>query len=257
MLSRVAFPVLASAAMLTQYASATTVYTAGDSTMALGGGGNGTQGWAEYLGQYLTIDVVNKALAGTSARSYTYKGLFQNIINTVQKGDYVIIEFGHNDGESGATDNGREDAYGSAYSSIATVTESNGTTDVIHTYVYYIQNAVTALQSKGAIPIVSAQTPDNIWPLTIGDGPRFVGYAQDVASATGVTYVDHYDYVVQAYNAIGETTVDTYYPIDHTHTSPTGANVVAEAFVRGLLCGSSSLKSYVNTAGKDVPNGCL
>jgi rhamnogalacturonan acetylesterase len=90
--------------------------------------------------------------------------------------------------------------------------------------------------------------------LTIGDGPRFVGYAQDVAAATGVTYVDHYDYVVQAYNAIGETTVDTYYPIDHTHTSPTGANVVAEAFVRGLLCGSSSLKAYVNSAGEDAPS---
>lgn len=66
--------------------------------------------------------------------------------------------------------------------------------------------------------------------------------------------MDHYDYVAKNYNALGETTVTTYYPIDHTHTSPTGANVVAAAFVRGLLCGSSALKSKVNSAGQAVTN---
>lgn len=57
--------------------------------------------------------------------------------------------------------------------------------------------------------------------------------------------------------ALGETTVNTYYPIDHTHTSPTGANVVAEAFVRGILCGNSALKAQVNAAGKAVPSRFL
>ena len=69
--------------------------------------------------------------------------------------------------------------------------------------------------------------------------------------------MDHYSYVVQAYEAIGETTVNTYYPIDHTHTTPTGANVVAEAFVRGLLCGTSALKSHVNAAGMKAPSKFL
>lgn len=69
-----------------------------------------------------------------------------------------------------------------------------------------------------------------------------------------MTYVDHNGYTDQAYNVLGETIIDTYYPNDHTHTSPTGANVVAEAFVRGLLCGSSSLKSKVNSNGQSAPS---
>lgn len=105
--------------------------------------------------------------------------------------------------------------------------------------------------------IVSSQTPDNIWSgSSIGAGPRFVLYAQEVAATNSVTYVDHYDYTAQAYNKLGQTAVTTWYPIDHTHTSPAGAMVVAQAFVRGLLCGASTFKSKVNSAGKAVPNGC-
>ncbi|KAJ6621204.1 SGNH hydrolase [Mycena sp. CBHHK59/15] len=208
---------------------AQTVYLAGDSTMAKGGGGSGTDGWGQYLSTYLTIPVVNDAIAGRSARSYTDEGRFTTLINTVKSGDYV---FGHNDGLSGAIDNGREDAFGDVYSTTATVTESDGTTKVIHTFTYYMQNAIVSLKAKGANVIVSSQTPDNIWSgSSIGAGPRFVLYAQEVAATNSVTYVDHYDYVAQAYDKIGETTVNTYYPIDHTHTLPVGANVVAEAFM--------------------------
>jgi len=236
---------------------AQTVYLAGDSTMAPGGGGAGTDGWGQYLAQYLTIPVVNDAIAGRSARSYTEEGRFTTLINTVKAGDFVVIEFGHNDGTA-SPDNGRQDAVGDGYNTTTTVTAANGTSIVIHTFPFYMQNAVTSLQAKGAIPIVSSQTPDNIWTGdAIAAGPRFVGYASEVASRTGVVYVDHYDYVAQAYDALGETLVTTWYPLDHTHTSPTGANVVAEAFVRGLLCGTSTLKSKVNAAGQAAPNGCL
>ena len=48
--------------------------------------------------------------------------------------------------------------------------------------------------------------------------------------------------------------MNTFYPLDHTHTSVAGANEVAQAFVRGLLCGSSSLKNHVNAAGEAAPS---
>ncbi|KAL9716471.1 hypothetical protein Ac2012v2_000919 [Leucoagaricus gongylophorus] len=234
---------------------------AGDSTMARGGGGSaapGTDGWGQYLGQYLSIPVVNDAIAGRSARSYTDEGRFDTLINTVKSGDFVVIEFGHNDGLSGAVDNGREDAFGDGYDTTSTVTNAAGQQIVVHTFPYYIQNAVTALQAKGAIPIVSSQTPDNIWVNgEIGAGPRFVGYAQTAASRTGAAYIDHYAYVAEAYDALGQTAVTAFYPVDHTHTSVAGANVVAQAFVRGLLCGNSALKPKVNSAGQNVPNQCL
>lgn len=127
---------------------------------------------------------------------------------------------------------------------------------MIHTFPYYIQNAVTALRAKGPIPIVSSQTPSSGWSNgQIVAGPRFVGYAQTAASRAGATYIDHYAFVAQAYNRLGQSATTAFYPVDHTHTSPEGANVVAQAFVRGLLCGNSALKSKVNAAGQAVPSG--
>ncbi|KAK0246256.1 rhamnogalacturonan acetylesterase [Armillaria nabsnona] len=252
------FPTLLLLPSFATYVLGTTVYLAGDSTMAKGGGGSGTDGWGQYLGQYLSVTVVNKAIAGRSARSYTDEGRFTTLIDTVSSGDYVVIEFGHNDGLSGTVDNGRQDAYGDDYDTTATVTNSAGESIVIHTFPYYIQNAVTALQAKGAIPIISAQTPSNDWDDgVITDPPRFVAYANTAATRTGAKYINHYAYVAQAYEALGETVVDDYYPLDHTHTSVEGANVVAEAFVRGLICGNSGLAAYVNSAGQAVPNSCL
>ncbi|KAJ7225361.1 rhamnogalacturonan acetylesterase [Mycena pura] len=224
--------------------SAQTLYLAGDSTMALGGGGSGTQGWGVPLTQFLTLPVVNDAVAGTSARSYSDQGRFTSLIAQVKAGDFVIIEFGHNDVSAGAVDNGNQDAI------------------LIHSFAFYIENAVNAIKAKGGIPIISSLTPDNIWtttnPPTISPGGRFVTYAQSVSVDTNITLVDHFSYVAQAYDNLGETTVDTFYlSTDHLHTLPAGALVIAEAFVRGLLCGNSTLKKFVNAAGKAVPNGCL
>lgn len=92
-----------------------TVYLCGDSTMAPGGGGSGTQGWGEYLHYSFASSaavISNKAIAGRSARSYTREGRFDAVTALVQSGDWVVIEFGHNDGGSLSTDNGRTDCFG-------------------------------------------------------------------------------------------------------------------------------------------------
>lgn len=69
-------------------------------------------GWGQYLHYSLKIPVVNKAFAGRSARSYSREGRFDEIGKLLKKGDFVIIEFGHNDGAS-KPDNGRSDCPGS------------------------------------------------------------------------------------------------------------------------------------------------
>ncbi|KAJ6604809.1 rhamnogalacturonan acetylesterase [Mycena vulgaris] len=232
-----------------------TLHAIGDSTMAQGGGGSGTQGWGVPLSQFLTIPVVNHAVAGESARSYSTEGRFTTVIAAVKAGDFAIIEFGHNDGTSGAVDNGKQDAVGDGFNITSTVTAANGTQILIHSFAFYIENAVNSIKAKGGIPIISSVTPDNIWTGTaIAAGGRFVTYAHSVGVDTNISYVDHYAYTAQAYNKLGQTTTTTFYPIDHLHTSPAGALVVAEAFVRGLLCGTSTLKNFVNAAGKAVPS---
>ncbi|KAJ8073989.1 hypothetical protein PM082_012278 [Marasmius tenuissimus] len=232
-----------------------TVYLAGDSTMAPSSGV--IQGWGTAIGQYLSIPVVNKAVGGESSRSYSDNGRFTDIINSVKSGDFVIIEFGHNDPHADP-DNGKQTAVGDGYDITANVTTASGTTILIHSFAFYIENAINSIQAKGAIPIISSLTPHNTFTNgQIGfDGGRFQTYAQSIGTRKNIVYIDHYSYTVQAFNALGQSTVATFFPTDALHFNAAGAKVVAQAFVRGLLCSNSALKSKVNSAGQSVPNGC-
>lgn len=182
---------------------------------------------------------------------------FTNLVNSVKKGDFAIIEFGHNDVHANP-DNGKQDAVGDGYGITSTVKNASGAQILIHSFAYYIENAINPIKAKGGIPIISSVTPNNGWTNgTLSGGGRFVTYAQSIGRNESITYVDHNAYVVQAYNKLGETTVNAFYPRDHLHTSPAGAKVVAEAFVRGLICSkASALIKHVNSAGQKVPSEC-
>lgn len=103
------------------------IWVAGDSTTAPLGGGNGTEGWGQYLQYSFPTDVAfvnNSAIAGRSARSFTREGRFAAIARKVQPGDWVVIEFGHNDGGSpypAASDIGRADCPGAGNETCPTV----------------------------------------------------------------------------------------------------------------------------------------
>ncbi|KAH7099355.1 SGNH hydrolase-type esterase domain-containing protein [Auriculariales sp. MPI-PUGE-AT-0066] len=230
--------------------AAATVYLAGDSTMAATGANDGdTAGWGAYLTGYISLAVSNQAIGGRSARSYTREARFSAITPLLKSGDYVVIEFGHNDGGSlTPTDNGRTDCSpsGTNYSTTCT-TVYNGVTETVLTFEKYLVNAANAFKAKGANVIISSQTPNNVWEggvyaYTPG---RFVGYASDAAAEAGVTFVDHGLYMAALFNKQGSTVVNAYYPNDHTHTSPVGANVAARAFVLALEATNSTLKSYI------------
>lgn len=60
------------------------------------------------------------------------------------------------------------------------------------------------------------------------------------------------------YAKLGLTVVDSYYPIDHTHTNIAGATEVAWAFLSGLKCTAADgvLAAYVNSAGEGAGARC-
>src|SRR3954447_14967760 len=78
-----------------------TIFMAGDSTMAIKQPDKRPEtGWGEMLGKYFkdgTAKIDNRAMNGRSTKSFISEGRWQAIINDVQKGDYVLIQFGHND----------------------------------------------------------------------------------------------------------------------------------------------------------------
>ncbi|KAJ5293596.1 hypothetical protein PENANT_c002G07505 [Penicillium antarcticum] len=234
----------------------TTIYLAGDSTMAKGGTGSGTAGWGEYVTPYTSLTVANQAVAGRSARSYTREGRFDTIAAVVQSGDWVVIEFGHNDGGSlSTTDNGRTDCGGTGSETCSTT--YNGVAETVLTFPAYLENAAKTFKAKGANVLISSQTPNNPWETgTFTYSPsRFVEYARLAAEVAGVSYVDHGAYVADRFEALGLTTVDSYFPLDHTHTSTDGASAVAQAFFKAVVCGNVALKNSLTTTS--FPGSCL
>ena len=260
---------------------AQTVYLAGDSTMAKASGAitgpsnsnvnacNKTRiltfpsGWGVFAPYSLSLNVVNKAIGGRSSRSFTVEGRFDEIISLVQPNDIVVMEFGHNDGGSlnSGTDNGRTVCGGSGNETCTST--FNGQQVTVHTFPWYLTQAGKSLIAKGAKVIVSSQTPNNPWEsgsFVYTDGGRFVGYARDVAKALGpnAMYVDHGAYTANIWKTLGGPTTNSMFPQDHTHTSPEGAAVVAQAFFKGVQCGGGGfLKGSVKNATASIPGTCL
>ena len=85
-----------------------TVYLAGDSTMAEKLPEKRPEtGWGEALQQFFRPDKVrieNHAKNGRSTRTFIEEKLWQEIIDKLKKGDFVFIEFGHNDAAKERTD---------------------------------------------------------------------------------------------------------------------------------------------------------
>ena len=78
-----------------------TVFMIGDSTMADKNltGGNPERGWGQMLPGFFTEDirVDNHAVNGRSSKSFIDEGRWDKVLSLIKKGDYVFIQFGHND----------------------------------------------------------------------------------------------------------------------------------------------------------------
>ncbi|KAJ0161537.1 Rhamnogalacturonan acetylesterase [Colletotrichum tanaceti] len=237
--------------------SVPTVWLCGDSTMAKAGGGSGTEGWGTFL-QYSfpsgKAKVDNRAIGGRSARSYTREDRFDAVAVLVKAGDWVVIEFGHNDGGSlSPTDNGRTDCFGDGAQTCQTT--YNGVNETVLTYPAYLKNAAKKFNEKGAKVIISSATPNNVWETgTYKWGyDRFFYYAwlaveQLGGPSKGYYFVPHGEYAAQAMRNLGAATVNDNFPNDHTHTSPFLADAMHKAFVLGLRCGTSALASLVSNS---------
>ncbi|MCR5818744.1 MAG: hypothetical protein K6F89_06585, partial [Prevotella sp.] len=139
--------------------SAKKVHTLGDSTMApYDESATNTRGWGMYFGNFLTNGwtSVNYAKGGRDSRG-GYNELWQNAKNNVQEGDYVLIQFAHNDGKYNGVDNLELQKYytdkGDATNAAAVKSDGRGTTPST-TYKDCLKQIVDAVKEKGATPIL-------------------------------------------------------------------------------------------------------
>lgn len=82
-------------------AQKTTIYSIGDSTMAnkIKPEENPERGWGQMLSAFFNEDVIidNRAVNGRSTRSFINEKRWEAVYNVLKPGDYVFIQFGHND----------------------------------------------------------------------------------------------------------------------------------------------------------------
>jgi lysophospholipase L1-like esterase len=135
------------------------VHTLGDSTMApYDESATNTRGWGMYFGNFLSNGwtSVNYAKGGRDSRG-GFNELWQNAKNNVEAGDYVLIQFAHNDGKYNGVDNLELQAYytakGDATNAAAVKSDGRGTTPST-TYKQCLKQIVDAVKEKGATPIL-------------------------------------------------------------------------------------------------------
>lgn len=233
-----------------------TIYTIGDSTVknGRGDGAQGLWGWGDPLIQYFDttkINLENHALGGTSSRTYRDKGLWQPVLDKIKTGDYVLIQFGHNDaGAINDTIRARGTIKGSGEETEEIDNMLTGKHEIVRSYGWYIRQYIREAKAKGAIPVVISPIPRNDWKN--GSVPRnnnsYGKWAKDVALEEGAYFIDLNEKMASAMEKLGETNVTNqlFFDWDHTHTSAKGAVLAASLIVEGLT-GSTKckLKNYL------------
>ncbi len=228
----------------------------GDSTVknGKGKGDGGLWGWGSYLANYFDttkIAVENHALGGTSSRTFQTNGLWEKALERVRKGDYVLMQFGHNDSsplDDTARARGTIKGVGpeskDIYNPIKKIPET------VHSYGWYLNKFVEDIKAKGAIPIICSPIPRNDWKEGKVNRAN-MGYglwAKQVAENAGVYFIELNGMIADDYDAAGETQVKNYFTEkDHTHTNEAGAKLNATIVIKGI----SSLK------GCDLKKGIL
>jgi len=216
-----------------------TLFIIGDSTVK--NSTQGLQGWGDAIGGYFDqtrINVENRARGGRSSRTFITEGLWDQVLAELKPGDFVLMQFGHNDG--GAV-NDASRARGSLRG-IGDETEEidNLLTkkhEVVRTFGWYMKKFVTDTRAKGATPIVLSFIPRNMWKdgKVIRGSDSYGKWASEVAAAQQVAFIDLNEIVAKKYETLGPDKVkELYFLEDHTHTTPAGAEVNAASVVEGL-----------------------
>ena len=229
------------------------VFITGDSTVKnTDRDSTGMWGWGSQAGRIIDserVTWVNCAMAGRSCRTYLREGRWERVYNSLQPGDFVLIQFGHNDiGELGRGKH-RGEIPGTQDTSVVSrvVLAEEAYNEVVYSFGWYLRKMIDDCREKGATPILVSLTPRNEWK----DGhierrnDSFGKWYREVATQTGCTLVDVHNITADALDGIGQEAAKEYYNNDHTHTSLRGARLNAMSVAIGLRRTGSELAKYL------------
>jgi lysophospholipase L1-like esterase len=225
-----------------------TLFLIGDSTVKNGqdtGTGN-MWGWGHLLPAYFDaskITVENDALGGTSSRTFFEDpGLWRKVLAKVRPGDFVMMQFGHNDNTAlpqSDTTRFRSTIKGNGEETVQGPMKGGGM-ETIHSYGWYIRQFIGQTQAKGAQPIVCSLVPRNAWTegkVHRGDTSYGLWAKEAVEQAGGnALFLPLNRIIADHYDQMGQEKVKALFPSEReaTHTDWAGATLNAACVVEGI-----------------------
>jgi lysophospholipase L1-like esterase len=229
-------------------------YIIGDSTVKNGNGNSNNllQGWGSFIADYFDttrIRIENDAIGGRSSRTFLTDGRWDKILQKLQKGDYVIMQFGHNDGGPlDDTARARGTIKGIGNDSVEIYNPIRKQQEIVHTYGWYMRKYVNDAKAAGAIPIVCSPIPRNMWKVgkVIRSNEAYALWAKEVAQQTNAYFIDLNNSIGDAYEKMGKQKTAAFFPGDHTHTNREGALFNANIVINGIKnLKGCTLKNYL------------
>lgn len=251
-----------------------TIFTIGDSTMANKRleGDNPERGWGQMLPRYFSSDITieNHAVNGRSSKSFIDEGRWETVLSKIRKGDYVFIQFGHNDEKEDPkrhTDPGT--TFDANLRKFVEETKSKGGIPVLFSSIVRrnfgkadsnaVANAIRQDDIRNGIdPKAPQKTVDEGTKLIDTHG-AYLESPKNVAKELQVTFIDLNSLTHKLVESMGpEKSKELYLWIepktvpalpdgreDNTHLNIYGASIVAEMAVKAVSEAIPELKQYV------------
>ncbi|MGI5846873.1 MAG: glycoside hydrolase family 88 protein [Candidatus Cryptobacteroides sp.] len=227
------------------------LFLAGDSTCMNGdgSGSNGMWGWGNFFSEYFSPDlaVENDALGGLSSRTF-FDSRWNVIRDRIQPGDYVIIQFGHNDMSPINSGRARGTLDGTGNNPQTFIMEKNGAPEEVYSYGHYIRMMVRQAKLRGGLPIVVSPTPQNNWNSDNSIRrfeDTFNAWCRQVAEEENVPFIDLNELAAREYDKIGKQKAQKDYFADGVHTRENGARLYCEVLSKAIKACPSTLSKYV------------
>ncbi len=233
-----------------------TLWLAGDSTVNIGApkGERPMRGWGQELNEFFDpakINLVNRAIGGRSSRTFFTEGRWQKILDDLRPGDWVIIQFGHND--VGHLD--ARSKYRGSLKSIGDETEdvtlADGSVETVRSYGWYLKTYARTAREKGANVVLCSPVPHKDY---VGDWSEWRGWVQASAAAEQVYFIDLCELIRRGYEQLTAADLEAFFADARTHTTVAGARFNARALVSGLRAlPGAPLDEYLSAIGGETP----
>ena len=245
-----------------------TVFMIGDSTMANKplAKENQERGWGQMLPVYLQgkIKVDNHAVNGRSSKSFINEGRWDKVMSLIRPGDYVIIQFGHNDEKP---KNDRHTDPGSTFDEnlrrFVNDTKSKGATPILMNSIVRRNFPPMAGQDIASESDDKQKDWKGMYPnegvILVDTHGAYLDSPRNVATETGVTFVDMNKLTHELVQTLGANnsrdlfmwiSPNTYEfcpkgKIDNTHLNVHGALIVSRLAVNALAKQMPELRQYI------------